>query len=262
MLSLACSYFLLVFIHIKTVGSVLIDRCIAINYYSELYKGLDIIQRYPHDSKAFTQGLNLVNNTLYESTGLYGKSSIRKVDKKSGDVITKTKLDQKMFGEGIAIFGDEMYQLTWKNRVVNVFNKYDLKYKRSLQIPKVIQEGWGMTRINNTFAISDGSDCIYLVEPTTFTLQHIVRVRRGNNKLIRINELQTVNGLIFANIWYEDVLCVIDLVSGKVISEFWCDISRNKGEDVFNGIAYDESKNRLLLTGKLWDSLFEAVLVI
>ncbi|EKE40871.1 hypothetical protein ENUP19_0256G0005 [Entamoeba nuttalli] len=241
--------------------SVEIKQCITVNYESELFKGMNIIHSYPHNPHSFTQGLAILNNTLFESTGLYGKSSIRIVNKITGKTIRKTKLPNSFFGEGIAIINNELFQLTWKNRWVKVYNISNLKEVRNYRLPFQIKEGWGMTRINQSLGISDGSDQIYIVNPETFTIQHLIKVKRGNKPLYRINDIEYINGYIFANIWYEDVICVIDLVTGNVISEFWCNINKSPGEDVFNGLVYDSNKKTLLMTGKLWNKLYEVVLI-
>lgn len=241
--------------------AVQLEECIAINYDKELFKGMDIIHEYPHDKTSFTQGIKLHNGVLYESTGLYGRSTIRKVDMKTGKALKVARLPSSFFGEGISVVGNELFQLTWKNRTVRVYDARTLKYVRSYRLPSRIKEGWGMTRVNNTLVISDGTDMLHLVDPVSFVVRQSIHVTRGDRPLWKINELEYHDGLILANVWYEDVIVAIDLAQGRVVSEFWCNISRKPGEDVFNGIGYNPVTGTILLTGKLWDHSYEVVLV-
>ncbi|KAL7712637.1 Glutamine cyclotransferase [Entamoeba marina] len=250
------SCFLLIFL-IFPLFAVKIEKCVAINYDKIIIKGLDVINKYPHDSNAYCQGITIYNNTLYESTGLYGNSTLRKLDKQSGKMTYHTNLPTNYFGEGLVIYNDAIYQLTWRNRVVQVYDSHTFRESHTFRLPYQIKEGWGMTVVNNSFVISDGTDSLFVINPYTFTVQSIIKVTRGGVPLKMINEIEYIDGLIYANVWFEDVIVLIDLTSGKVVSEFWCNIDRKPGEEVFNGIALNKTSETVLLTGKLWNSLFE-----
>ena len=256
------------FVLIQCSMSVELTQCIPINYHKLVVKGMDIIHTYPHDPTIFTQGLYIKGNELFESSGLYGKSKLVVNDKVTAMPMRQRKLAKKYFAEGIVGIpsrkkgeNDEIYQLTWKERMVFVYDSKTLKMKRRYNLPYQIKEGWGMTYFNNSIVVSDGTNKLYFVDPYTFTVSDIVSVYRGNAALKNINELEVYKGYIMANVWFEDVIVFINPNSGKVDAELWCNVKRGAGEDVLNGLAFNKTSNSLLITGKLWDKLYEAVLV-
>jgi glutamine cyclotransferase len=219
----------------------------------------EIINTYPHDPDAFTQGLVFHQGSLYESTGLNGQSSIRKVDLLSGQVLKKVDVSAQYFGEGVALFNGRAYQLTWQSQRGFI---YDLDSFQLLNTFSYTGEGWGLTHDDRSLILSDGSNQIRFLEPNNFEVQRTLSVYDGSRPINYLNELEYIKGEIYANIWQTDRIARIDPQSGRVIA--WIDLSallpaedRARGVDVLNGIAYDESGDRLFVTGKLWPKLFE-----
>ena len=220
----------------------------------------EIINEYSHDKEAYTQGLEFYNNILYESTGLNGKSTLRKVDLKSGNVLDNINLEYEYFGEGITIFNDRIFQLTWKNKIGFI---YDLDFNRigSFKYDKS-QEGWGLTNDGKYIYKSDGTNKIWKLDPYTLEEIDFIEVMTDKSRIKNINELEYINGKIFANTYQQnrDVILIIDSMSGKVESIInfsgirdYLEIDNNT--DVMNGIA--EDKGKLYVTGKNWNKLFE-----
>lgn len=218
-----------------------------------------ILNTYPHDPSAFTQGLVYENGCLYEGTGLYGASSLRKVDLATGTVLKIFHLPSMYFGEGITIYNDSIVQLTWREHVGFVYHEHDtFELVDSFYYPT---EGWGLTH-NDTFLImSDGTATLYFLDPVTYDEVYTVPVTANGFPLLNINELEFVQGMVYANIWFHDSIAIIDPTSG--VTTGWVDLSgildseHTAAQNVLNGIAFDESGVRLFVTGKLWPELFE-----
>ncbi len=210
-------------------------------------------------SDAFTQGLVYHQGYLYESTGLYGKSTLRKVDLKTGKIIKIIKLAPEYFGEGITILGKNIYQLTWQNKTGFV---YDLREFKKIRTFSYEGEGWGITTDGQYLFMSNGSAVISCIDPVTFVVVRKIIVHEGQQQIGNLNELEFIKGEIWANIFQKDLIVRISPVTGKVLG--WVDlrllyslIPRNENIDVLNGIAYDESGDRIFVTGKFWPSIFE-----
>ncbi len=224
---------------------------------------VDVIASYDHDTEAFTQGLAVEGDTLFEGTGKFGRSSLRRVDLKTGKVLQKVLLNQNYFGEGITILNDKIYQLTWKGKQCVVYSKNDFKYMETLPYRwSRAREGWGIATDGKVLFVSDGSNNIYVVDPTTLKEIRRFRLKDGRRPLKDLNELEYVRGELLANIWYEDLIARIDPVKGELIG--WIDCtnvyparSRPDQEHVLNGIAYDSKADRLFVTGKNWPKLYE-----
>jgi glutamine cyclotransferase len=225
-------------------------------------KGYEVINVYPHDAKAFTQGLAFDDQgQLYEGTGLYGQSTLRKVDLKTGqpDPATFFTHDPGYFGEGIAVVGDSIVQLTWRNNVAFVFDRQSLKHLRNIPYRG---EGWGLTYDGTSLIMSDGTFRLKFVDPKTFRTLHILRVMDGKREVTHLNELEYVEGEIYANVWHSDRIARISPKTGKVLG--WIDLEGllkpqeiGHEEAVLNGIAYDAKNKKLYVTGKNWPKLFE-----
>lgn len=222
-----------------------------------------VINSYPHDPAAFTQGLVFDNGVLYEGTGLEGQSTLRKVDLASGSVLQRYDLPAEVFGEGITLFNDRIIQLTWRSQVGYVYDKADFTLLREWSYPT---EGWGLTHDSQRLIMSDGSATIYFRDPETFAEIGRIAVADQGQPVLNLNELEYIEGEIYANIWQTDMIARIDPASGVVLG--WIDLSgllgpedRAQPVDVLNGIAYDPAGKRLFVTGKLWPRLFEIELV-
>ena len=218
-----------------------------------------VVASYPHDPDASTQGLVIDKGFLYESTGLYGKSSLRRVDLQSGDVSQLHKLPSRFFGEGVTVFGNRIIQLTWKSQVGFVYEKNSFKQQRVFSYPG---EGWGITHDGKNLIMSDGSATIRFLNPETFAEERRINVTDEKGPVTLLNELEYVKGTIFANVWKTDRIALIDPETGKVTG--WLDLvgilpeeSQGKGDiGVLNGIAYDADNEALYITGKRWPLLF------
>jgi glutamine cyclotransferase len=221
--------------------------------------GYKVVNTFPHDKDAFTQGLVYKDEVFYEGTGEPGSSYLRKVDPQTGKVLFQLSLESPLFGEGIAILGDRIFQVTWQNKVGFVYNKTTLK-----QINKIYYqtEGWGLTTIGNELVMSDGSNILYFMDPDQFSVISKLEVYDNEKKVEKLNELEYINGEIWANIWQTDLIARIDPSSGKVIAYINLKgILNDSGTDtninVLNGIAYDPEAKRIFVTGKNWPKLFE-----
>jgi glutamine cyclotransferase len=222
-----------------------------------------IKKTYPHDRSAFTQGLVYGDGIFYESTGLRGRSSLRRVAVETGAVLQQTDLLPEYFGEGIAVLGDRIYQLTWTSGVGFV---YDKKTLHLLQEFRYGIEGWGMTHDGKSLIVSNGSSTLHYWDPKTFQEVKRLTVRDGGRPVTNLNELEIVEGEIYANVWQTDRIARVSPATGEVLG--WIDLSglltppdREGGEDVLNGIAYDAQAKRLFVTGKLWPKVFEIEVV-
>jgi glutamine cyclotransferase len=225
----------------------------------------DIVKAYPHDPAAFTQGLVFHNGVLYEGTGGKGtdsfKSSIRKVEIETGKVLQKHELGPQYFGEGISIIGDQIYQLTWREHTAFVYSLADLKPQKEF---KYSGEGWGLATDGTMLFMSDGTHVIRVVDPATFETKRTIVVNdEKGSPVMQLNELEWVNGEIWANIWQSGKIVRIDPANGKLLGrvDFENLVKQEQADndeaDVLNGIAYDPASDRLFITGKLWKRLFE-----
>jgi glutaminyl-peptide cyclotransferase len=224
--------------------------------------GFKVVAAYPHDARAFTQGLEIHAGRLYEGTGRYGESTLRLVDLTTGRVEKTRALNPSYFGEGIAILGDKIYQLTWQNGVALV---YDLDTFNVRQTLRYTGEGWGLTDDGEHLIMSDGTATIRFLDPQTFAPVREIEVHEGTAPIERLNELEYVEGEIWSNIWYEDRIARISPKDGAILG--WIDLSQiypqsaRGSEAVLNGIAYDAAAKRLFVTGKNWPQLFEIQIV-
>ena len=220
-----------------------------------------VVNTFPHDRQAYTQGLAFENGILYEGTGGYGSSSIRKVDLESGRVLQEYKLPDRYFGEGITLYKDTLIQLTWKSNAGFVYDKNSLKLLREFSYPT---DGWGITHDGSRIIMSDGTSRLYFLDPESFKTIGYVEVHDKNGPVNMLNEMEYIDGKIYANVWATDNIVIIDPDDGSVTG--WIDLSGLRGAgnnsnstDVLNGIAYDAETGRMFVTGKLWPQLFEIV---
>lgn len=223
--------------------------------------GYTIVKAYPHDPNAFTQGLQYVDGVFYEGTGLNGQSSIRKVKLETGEVLDKRAMGEEHFGEGITLFKDTLYQLTWKSGLAFTYDGRSFKPQRTFSYRG---EGWGLTHDGTNLIMSDGSDELRFLDPTTFKERRRMKVTAVGKPVRDLNELEFVQGEIFANVWQTDYVARIDPKTGLV--KAWIDLRgllsprERVNTDVLNGIAYDAAGDRLFVTGKLWPKLFHIAL--
>lgn len=221
--------------------------------------GYKVIATYPHDRNAFTQGLAFEDGSLYESTGLYGRSSLRKVRLKTGDVLQQRTLGDRYFGEGITVCGEKIIQLTWQSNTGFVYDRESFALLREFSFPT---EGWGITCDGKQLIISDGSAELYFVDPQTFEQIGQIKVSDEQGPVTGINELEYIKGRIYANIYPTDQIAVIDPRAGRVVCRIdLSDLRKSQpplpANAVLNGVAYDKEKDRLFVTGKLWAGLYE-----
>lgn len=219
---------------------------------------VEVVASYPHDPSAFTQGLVLTaDGTLYESTGLEGRSSVRQVDLTTGKVLRKIDLPLPYFGEGLALADGKLIQLTWKHGTAFVYDAFSFSERSRFAYPG---EGWGLATQGSTLVMSDGSDELQFRDATTFEENRRIRVTRAGQPLRRLNELEWVEGSIYANIWMTQSIAVIDATSGRVTAIVDAAKLLTPEEasraDVLNGIAYDARSGDFLITGKLWPKMF------
>jgi glutamine cyclotransferase len=221
-----------------------------------------IVAEFPHDPTAFTQGLVVESGALYESTGQYGHSSIRRVDLRSGRIEQIAPLNFTYFGEGMTILDGRIYQLTWKSQTAFV---YDLDSFEQLETRRYRGEGWGLTDDGVSLIASNGTATLTYYDPETFAVTRTIEVRDEGAPVPLLNELEFVDGEIWANVWYEDRIVRVASGTGEVLG--WIDLghlvprTRRGRDDVLNGIAYDADTGQIFVTGKNWASLFEVELV-
>ncbi len=214
---------------------------------------------WPHERTAFTQGLLFLDGILLESTGLYGQSSLRKVDLETGNVVKRVEVPTQYFAEGLAALNSKLFQLTWQNQKGFV---YDLASFRLEQEFSYQGEGWGLTTDGHLLIMSDGTDQIRFLDPGTFEEKRRVAVLAHGRPVLRLNELEYIKGEVFANVWGSDYVVRIDPATGKVVgvidfTGLLAAQDRTENTDVLNGIAYDAAGDRLFVTGKRWPKLFE-----
>lgn len=224
-----------------------------------------LVATYPHDIEAYTQGLEFHRDTLYESTGQNGKSSLRKTDYKTGMVYKKVDLDPNIFGEGLTILNNKAYQLTWKNLAGFVYDVNTLQTEKTFRYPREI-EGWGLTNDGKKLYQSNGSENIYIWNANSFEETGKIQAYTNKNKIEALNELEWVNGKIFANIYQLDAIAIINPKSGVVegvvnLSDLKNKVTKHQNLDVLNGIAYNPKTGTFFVTGKNWDKLFEIKII-
>ncbi len=222
--------------------------------------GYQVVHTYPHDARAFTQGLICVDGHLYESTGLSGRSSMRTVDLSTGQVLQKYDLPPEYFGEGLTDWGSNLIQLTWKAHTGFVYDRFSFSLMRTFQYEG---EGWGLTHDKTQLIMSDGTSYLRFLDPKSFRETKRIRVSdETGHPVEKLNELEYLHGEVYANIWQSDEIVRISPSTGKVLR--WIDLSGmidkrelESADAVMNGIAYDSIGDRLFVTGKLWPKLFE-----
>lgn len=244
-------------------ASILISAAICNAQSNAPTFGYRIVHTYTHDLKAFTQGLIYLNGYLYESTGLEGQSSLRKVDLQTGKVLERYDLAPDIFGEGLTNWKDTLIQLTWKKQTGFV---YDLATFHLLRTFHYRGEGWGLTQDGAHIIMSDGSSSLRFLNPQTFQEVRRVTVTDGGVEVHDLNELEYIHGKIYANIWQTNLIAIISPKTGHVTG--WIDLTglrpastKDNSDAVLNGIAFDAAHNRLFVTGKLWPKLFEIQLL-
>ena len=225
--------------------------------------GFQTVKVFPHDPRAFTQGLVYHNGLLFESTGQYGQSDLRKVEIETGKVLQRARVPDQHFAEGLAMVGERLIQLTWQTQTGFVYDRDSFKLIRTWTYPT---EGWGLAFDGRRLILSDGTPTLYFLDPTTFRRLGSVTVTGPDGPVKNLNELEVIDGLVYANIWQSDRIARIDPRSGKVTA--FIDLTGllprtdlTAGADVLNGIAYDEKNKRLFVTGKYWPFLFQINLV-
>jgi glutaminyl-peptide cyclotransferase len=221
--------------------------------------GYKLVNSYPHDPHAYTQGLVYKDGYLFESTGLHGQSSLRKVKLETGEVVQRHGLDANYFAEGLTDLGPSLVQLTWQSNLGFVYDANSFAVQRTF---RYAGEGWGLTRDRDRLIMSDGSSSLRFLDASTFREAGAVVVTDHGNPVRDLNELEFVSGEVYANVWHTDRIARISPASGRVTG--WIDLSgllpersRPDPEAVLNGIAYDPSRDRLFVTGKLWPRVFE-----
>jgi glutaminyl-peptide cyclotransferase len=222
--------------------------------------GYSIVKTYQHDTSSFTQGLIIYNGALYEGTGEYGHSNLMKVDLNTGKIQKKISLDAKFFGEGITILRDTIYQLTWQEKVVFAYTLKDFKKIKEF---KIDTEGWGITTNGQDLIVSDGTSNLYYYNPATFQLLRTQSITEGGSLSYNLNELEYIDGYIYANQWQQPYILKIDPGSGNItgkidVTNIWNRVkAKDPVADVPNGIAYDTATKKTFITGKKWPELYE-----
>jgi glutamine cyclotransferase len=220
-----------------------------------------IINTYPHDNQAYTQGLEFYRDTLYEGTGQWGTSSLRKTDYKTGKVYKEVKLSDQIFGEGITIFNNKVLQLTWKNNEGYVYDADTFKKEKTFQYPKQM-EGWGLTTDGKVLYMTDSSETIHILNPETFKEINYINVYSLDSKVPAVNELEWIDGKIYGNVYQKDAIAIINPTTGAVegiinLADLKNKITKLPKTDVLNGIAYNPRTKTIFVTGKNWDKMFE-----
>jgi glutamine cyclotransferase len=222
-----------------------------------------VVHSYLHDSNAFTQGLVIVDGQMFESTGLNGRSSLRRDNLETGQVLQEKDIPQQFFGEGLTDWGNTLVQLTWKAHTAFVYDRTTFHLVRTFNYP---WEGWGLTQDGRDLILSDGSSTLHFLDPTTYKDVRDLKVTAGGKPVDQLNELEYIHGQIYANIWMSTKIARISPQTGKVVA--WIELAgilpqveMGNENAVLNGIAYDKVHDRLYVTGKLWPKLFEIKVV-
>ena len=238
--------------------SVLSTRTAGGNPQAVPVLGVEVIKSCPHDPHAFTQGLEYYDGYLYESTGRSGQSTLRRTVLETGAVLNQVSLPPEYFGEGLTIFRGKIYQLTWLSKIGFI---YDVRTFRRVGEFRYNSEGWGLTHDDVSLILSDGSNKLQFIDPASFKTVRTLEVYAESVAITNLNELEYINGEIFADIWHSPRIARIDPRSGQVLA--WIDLasviarSEHEPEDVLNGIAYDDKRRRLFVTGKDWAEVLE-----
>ena len=223
---------------------------------------VEVVREYPHDVTSYTQGLFFHDGQMYESTGVAGESTFRKVDMATGKPLRKLEFADRYFVEGSVVFGDNLYILTWHNNVAFVYDINTLEYRSTWSYPR---EGWGLTTDGRSLIASDGSSTLYFMTPE-FKMERQVTVKLQGRSMRLLNELEYIDGKIWANVYTSDMILIIDPATGKVEATVDCsgllpESLRKPDTDVLNGIAYNPADGKLYLTGKNWPRLYEVEIV-
>lgn len=246
--------------HIISICICVLCSILSCSAKVERYK-IEVVKAYPHDTGSYTQGLFWHDGSMYESTGLNGKSTFRKVDLQSGQALTKLPFNKKYFVEGSVILGDKLYILTWTNKVIFIYDANTLEYRSTYSYPR---EGWGLTTDGKSLISSDGSSRIYFLTPE-LKFERSINVTLNGRAVRYLNELEWIDGRIWANVYTTDTIVIINPDTGIVEATVDCEgllpeRLRTYDTDVLNGIAVD-SEGRIFLTGKNWPELYEVKLV-
>jgi len=261
------------FFKILVMGLLVLTGVFFINHYSNLEPSANpnlipvytykVINAYPHDRSAFTEGLVFEDGVLYEGTGLHEYSTLRRVELETGEILQIRELSSQFFGEGVTLYGNKIIQLTWQSHIGFVYDKYTFKLLQEFNYP---DEGWGITHNGKHLIMSDGTETLHFLDPETFEEISQIEVYANNIPVTRINELEYIQGKIYANIWQTERIARIDPLTGQVTG--WIDLKGilspeddSETVDVLNGIAYDAENDRLFVTGKYWPKLFEIELI-
>ncbi len=242
----------------QVVSIVIVSDVTPVNY------GYKIINTFPHGTDVYTQGLVYEDGFLYESGGQYGKSSLRKIVPHNGELIKVLKLEDEFFAEGVAVVGDRLIQLTWREQTAFVYDKENFTLINRLNFP--IQEGWGLAYNGEKLVMSDGSPTLYFLDTEYFTEERRLSVYTDAGAVNRLNELEYYQGYIFANVYGQDYIVIIDQTDGSVVGKvdftgLLKDEDKHSSIDVLNGIAINPENNHLFITGKYWPKLFEIELI-
>lgn len=244
---------------------VLIKKVIIVNKNTPKIYSYEIVNSYPHDISSYTQGLEFYKGNLYESTGQYGESKIRQVDYKSGDIVRNIDLNDTYFGEGLSVLNDKIYQLTWKEGrgLVYDINRFEqietFNYGQS-------KEGWGLCNDGEKFYKSDGTEFIWLLNANTLAEESYIQAYTNKGKLTNLNELEWVEGFIYANRYQKNGVAIINPKNGAIeavidFKDLKSKVTKHNGLDVLNGMAYNPKTETLFVTGKRWDKLFEVRII-
>ena len=261
------------FIKISVIGLLALTGVFFIYHYSNLEPSANsnvipvytykVVNTYPHDRNAFTEGLVFEDGVLYEGTGLRGYSNLRRVKLETGEILQICELPPQFFGEGVTVYGNKIIQLTWQSHIGFIYDKYSFKLLQEFNYP---DEGWGIAHDGKHLIMSDGTATLHFLDPETFEEISQIEVSANNTPVTRINELEYIQGEIYANIWQTERIARIDPLTGQVIG--WIDLKGilspgddSETVDVLNGIAYDLKNSRLFVTGKFWPKLFEIELI-
>lgn len=234
----------------------------AVTIAAPEFHSVRVVRKLPHAADSYTQGLLVKGGKFYESTGEYGRSALRVSDIATGKIERQTKLDDRFFGEGLALYEDRFYQLTWMEGACLIYDARTLKRVGSIPYSG---EGWGLVAYGDSLLFSDGTSTVRVVDPTTLKTLRSFTVRDDKGEVALVNELEIIDGKLYANIYMSPVIAVIDIDSGVVeryldCSALFAQIGNPEAADVLNGIAYDQATGKLYVTGKLWDTIFEIAL--
>lgn len=236
-----------------------------LNHTAPVVYTYEVVNEYPHDNEAFTQGFVYHNGYFYESTGQNGKSTLRKTEITTGKVLQKIDLDKEYFGEGITIKDGKIYQLTWRKKIGFIYDLENFKLEKTFDYGQS-KEGWGLTH-NNTYLVkTDGTERMWFLNPKTFEEVSYIETYTNKRKAEKLNELEFVGGKIYANIWQQNAILIVEPSTGAIeaivsLKGLQSKAGQNGEDNVLNGIAYDADNDRLFVTGKNWNKVFEIKLI-